>query len=340
MIAQVLSSALAMVAATLGLLVVSVFFEVAIGMAHSWWQWIVGLAVAGALAAVGIAIIFAAMMKTVAVTAAGWLGMLTGRVPHDHAPGRRNARRGLGDLILFALAAGLGLRLYHAGAAGGELNWAIEGLLLTGSGVVFGLLAAVPRFYFARRGRGDPVGPKTERGGFRRKRDQPRGGDADPEAGADVAVLVTAGLTAIALSMCAANVIATARLRDGRATLPYAEWVRGCVDPDGSVEECARDVELTLVPRRTTRLRVEVVSGCEVELTDQEGAAVATLTAAELRALGVDRGDGRDQRLRLVFDPRPGVHYRIGLQSGGSACTYSVRYLAEPSGPAPGEAGR
>lgn len=347
--AQLLLSVLSIAATTLGLLIIAVFFEVGIGEANAWWQWILGLGLAAGFAALGLALIFGAMMQTVAMTAAGWLGMMTGRVPWGFAPHQGNLGRGVGDLALFGLSSWLGFRLYRAGATGVEANWAIEGLFLMGAGVAFGLVASVPRFYFAFRARGAEVEPKPEKGRKRGKRGkrgkhakqderkQERGGRLeDVDSGIDVAVLFTAGLAGIALSMCTANVVATARVRDGVATLPYADWVEGCVDPSQTLSECSERAELTLIPRHQTRLRIEYLGSCDIEILGPDGAPPVGLGYEAMKKLGIESGDGNDERRRLILDPPPGARYQFRITSPKrESCRYNVRYLDEPTGPAP-----
>ena len=131
--------AASIVGTTLGMLVIAVFYQVAIDMADSWWAWIIGLAIATGLAVVALGVIYMAMAATVAVSALGWGGMFAGRVPAGFGPGDRNLARAAGGLALFGLSAWAGIALYRAGLRAGQINWSTEGMMLVAAGVLFGL---------------------------------------------------------------------------------------------------------------------------------------------------------------------------------------------------------
>lgn len=330
-----------MVAATLGLLLIAAFYEVAIDTADVWWKWLVALPIATAVALVGLAIIYVGMDATAARTATGWLGMFAGRVPPGYGPGDGNLGAGVAGLVLFVAAAVLGVMLYRKGVGSGQLNWAIEGLALVGSGAVFGLAAAVPRLYFACRASGDVV--REIAGGHGRRH---RGVNEHDHAKSDersvatsgaegVTVLLTAGLLGVALSMCTANTVMHQRLRDGVATMPYADWLDGCVDADATLPECAPAARLTLIPREARPLRLEVMTHCKWELRTTDGDEVQRLDSAAKQALGIEPS-APGERERIVFVPTPRTTYEVLIAaSGKDVCAYSVRYLFEPTGRVP-----
>jgi len=329
---------LVIVGTTLGLIATAAFFEVGVDIASAWWEWVIGLAIASVVAFFALAIIFAATSSSIGVTAVGWLGIFVGRVPPGFGRGDHNLQRAIGDLALFAGAAYLGRALYLHGDAEGQLNWALEGLFLIGAGVVFGLLAAIPRLYFAtKRGRGEVValdGLRPDRGrrAARRQKAREKGRDKQelPAAAEDVAVLITLAMLGVALSMAVVNSVFKLRTRDGRATLPYNDWLEGCLDRD--LPECSKDATFSFTARSRDRVRVEVVGQCASTLRTATGEAVATLGAAELKARGIPL-PARGARSRLVFDPAPGTEYHVKLTTeSDDVCFYSVRYLDEPTG--------
>lgn len=331
---------LVIIATTLGLIAIAAFFEVAVEISTAWWEWIIGLTIATVVAFFALGIILVAISSSVGMTAVGWLGIFAGRVPPGFGRGANNLQRAIGNLALFGGAVYLGRRLYLHGDAEGELNWALEGLFLMGAGVLFGLLAAVPRLYFAtKRGWGevirlDGLRPESSRRAARRQRARDEGRDKDelPEAAENIAVLITLAMLGVGLSMAVVNSTFMLRTRDGRATLPYNDWLEGCIDRDRDLPECSVDAIFSFTARRADRLRVEVSGQCPATLRDTAGEGIATLDETEKKALGIPPSE-RGERTRWVFDPAPGTEYRVHLEPGGDgACFYSVRYLEEPTG--------
>lgn len=296
----------AAVALTLGLLIISAFTEAAFGDASAWWQWLIGLAVAGGLSALGAMMIYAVASKVLEPIAAGWMAWISGAAPPVESGSRAAA---LADFALFGATTFVGWQLYKIGREAGQGNWATGGVLLIAYGVLFGLGAAVPQVALA--GRASTKGQRRVTTG---------------EHG--VAVLFTVGVIGIALAMATVNLIFTARVHDGVAPVPEADWVRGCVSSE--LTGCSPRAELTITPRRAARLRLEYLSQCSVRLTDATDGAVEVLPAAELRRLGVASGDGRNDRARVIFDAPRGARYVVHVEPTSNVCTFAVRYLEEP----------
>lgn len=303
----------AIIGIVLSVLVINVFYATAFEMGTAWWAWIIGGAVATGFAAVAAGVLFMVLHATVGVMVVGWMGMLTGRQPVGYGPGDHNLSRGLGGVIFFAAALVLGRMLYRAGVDDGQVNWAVEGLMLMGGGTVIGLFGAVPRLYYAARGRGGHM--------HRFSRNRKKRG----EASAQVSLLLSLALVSIALSMCVTDTVQQVRARSGAATLAYGDWFDGCVEPDGDLPECAPRVSLRLVPRRAVPLRVEYITGCRVR--------ILTASGDEVPGLSIQGSAGSDRR-RASFDAVAGVDYRVELEASegarSNACVYSVRYFDEP----------
>ncbi len=312
-IKELAAGVLAIVAITLGLVVIAVINETAIEMATVWWQWIVGLAISGAISAVALAVIFAATLSTVGTMAAGWVGMLAGRVPAGFADRRANLGSGIGGLLLCAACGILGVVLYRAGLRDGNANWAVEGLFLAAGGMVLGVGPAIPRLYFAARGAGDPVEKRSKKQRWRNKR---KNKESDG-AGAGAAVVATAALLSIGLSMCTADLIATMDTRDGKATLRYGDWLEGCLDASGQLEdECPKRMDATLDPRVRGSLQLEWLGRCDVAIEKAGGGQPG----------GKARLGGLDERSRWSL---PAGRYHVAVTTK-TDCAYMIRYRSAP----------
>ncbi len=214
---------LAMAALLLGLMLIKIFFGLAVSETSEVWQAPIAFGLALAATGLGLAMVFVAVRATTSQMAEGWLGMLTGRVPPGH--GRDgDGLRGVMALALLAAAAYFGLLLFRKGAREGELNWALEGLFLMASGVVFGLLPAIPRLYFAARG-GSGGGTGKQR------RDRPgRGTGGDGGAGRragkgvkdGVTLFVTLAVLGVGLGLAAIDITVAARDRGKVVAKPGA----------------------------------------------------------------------------------------------------------------------
>lgn len=314
------------VGTALGLLVIAVFFDTALAMGEAAWQLVVGLAVATGLAVLALGAIHAAMAASVGRTAIGWWGMVAGRVPPGFGRGDHNLGRAVGDLAAFGLGLPAGLALSRHGMAAGNGGLAIAGLMLAGAAVLFGLVAAVPRLYFALRGSGRSVSA-VERAGRRRGRARTAGGAGGADRADDVALLVTAGLLGIALSMCTARTIERRREDDPRRALARGDWARGCVATPATAG-CPAAVTITLAPRRARPLRLESLSSCVIALATVDGRPVRARDPAALAALAARQG-ATDEVRRFELDVDPGVVYRLtpAPPSGLPRCGFSVRYV-------------
>ena len=140
-------------ATALGVLLIAVFFQVGAEEATGWWQAILSFGVALAVTAVAAAIIGWAADRVLATAAIGWFGLFSGRTPKEFGAKQKNGVRAAANLILLAISVPLGIMLFRRGVQQDMANWAITGLFFAGSGVLFGLGPAVPRIYFASRGR-------------------------------------------------------------------------------------------------------------------------------------------------------------------------------------------
>ncbi len=327
------------VATALAVLVIAVFYDVALDLAGAAWEYAVGLAVATGLAVGALAVIHRGMTATVGRTAVGWWGMVAGRVPAGFGPGDRNAARAAGDVLAFAIATPAGLALAARGARDGQHGWSTAGLMLVAAGVVFGLIAAVPRLYFAHRQRGrrrddgrrDDAAPEVAKRGRRRGRGR---GTRDGAPGAspadradDVAVLVTAALLGIALSMCTASTLARWRERHGPRELARGDWLEGCAAVEPGADACPAAVDITLVPRRARLLRVEAVTTCALSVATADGRAVVTPDEAAMRA-AAERPPREITTQAFRLDASDGARYVLTLRPppGAPACRFSVRY--------------
>ncbi len=320
---------LAIVAMTLGLLLIAVFFEVAVEESSEWWNWPIAFGLALTVTGVALFLIGGAAVYTCVEAALGWTGMLAGYRPEGFDRRAGNRTRAIADLMLFVLCGYLGLRLFRHGAAEGALNWAIEGLFFAGAGVVFGLLPLVPRLYFelSRKGRGAPRQPRRERGA---KRAQAESGDdkLDRKLGDGVVVLVGLAALGIGLSMAVTNTTATLRMRDGRATLAYGDWADGCV---GEIDCPSEEARLTIVAKRSGLIRVEYLGDCEFELLDGDGGKLPTIDIETMARLGVPaKRYGEKDRASRVFEAASGRSYQVRVT--GKCAFYSVRYFAERTG--------
>lgn len=323
------------VATALAVLVIAVFYDVALDLAGAAWEYAVGLAVATALAVGALAVIHQGMAATVGRTAVGWWGMMAGRVPAGFGPGDRNAARAAGDVLAFAIATPAGLALAARGARDGQHGWSTAGLMLVAAGVVFGLIAAVPRLYFARRRLDDArradAASEGARRGRRRRRGQRDGtpGASPADRADDVAVLVTAALLGIALSMCTASTLARWRERHGPRELARGDWLAGCaaVEPEAGADACPAAVDVTLVPRRARVLRVEAVTTCALSVATADGRAVVTPDEAAMRA-AAERPPREITTQAFRLDASDGARYVLTLRPppGAPACRFSVRY--------------
>ncbi len=324
---------LAIVGITLGLLLIAVFFEVAVDSIEAWWHPPLSLGLALGISLFALAGVYAAVDATLSRAAAGWLGMLAGRPAPGFSPGDSNGARALASLSLLLFCTVTGVMLFRHGAGAGAVNWAIEGLFLVAAGLVLGLVPIIPRLYFMRRhasyGRGRKSAGASRRRGkrnagarfrFTRERDS---GDSRVSLFACLAIL------GIGLSMAVAGTVASLRLRDGRAALAYGDWAEGCVEPGGDSFSCASDVRLTLIPAYDRRLRIEPI-GCPIELHTSDGAVAPRLSASQMRKLGFEQ-PGLDQQPTIVFDPVPDQVYEITVAAkpGEDSCHYAVRYLVE-----------
>ncbi len=208
------TSLLAMAALLLGLMLIKIFFGLAVSETTEVWQAPISFGLALAATGLGLAMVFVAVRATTSKMAEGWLGMLTGRVPPGHGRGGDGLRGGMA-LALLAAAAYFGLLLFRKGAREGQLNWALEGLFLMASGVVFGLLPAIPLLYFARRGAGGG-------GTGKQRRDRPgrgtgggggAGGRANKGVSDGVTLFVTLAVLGIGLGLAAIDITVAARDR-------------------------------------------------------------------------------------------------------------------------------
>lgn len=145
----------AVIGATLGLALIMSGITAPLDESEEWWQWLISVPLGLAVAALGCGLAAGSGGLLFNRVALGWYGMFDGSMPQEeYGPRVNNGARALADALYLVLALALGFLWFRAGAAGGELNWSMEGLLLAFSGVVFGLGSLVPRLYFRRPGRG------------------------------------------------------------------------------------------------------------------------------------------------------------------------------------------
>ncbi|MCC6997975.1 MAG: hypothetical protein IT370_25400 [Deltaproteobacteria bacterium] len=213
---------LAMAALLLGLMLIKIFFGLAVSETSAVWQAPIAFGLALAATALGLTMVYAAVRATTSQMAEGWLGLLTGRVPPGYARGG-DGLRGVMALALLGAACYFGLLLFRKGAREGELNWALEGLFLMAGGLVFGLLPAIPRLYFAGRGAGGTAQQRRDRPG------RGSGGDGGKRAGKGVrdgvTLFVTLAVLGVGLGLAAIDITVAARDR-GKVVARPAPGVR------------------------------------------------------------------------------------------------------------------
>lgn len=274
------------------------------GDAASWWQWGVGALVAAGAAAVVAVLAFAGIGHAASTGAAAWLALLAG------AQARHRRADGVGALLAGVLAVAGGLWLRGRGVAAGEARWATMGVLAIAAGAGLGLVPAVAMLWTTRRAPAALAGSR----------------DQEPSAKGGIQLVIAAATIGLTLAMAAVEIVAVARLRDGRATLAPGDWADGCVVASG--QTCPRDARLAFVTPRSGQVRVEAIANCDVTLHDAFDAPLSVLTDAAVRALGLTPGDGTERRRQLLAEVAPGAPVAVVVRPRGEqACAYSVRYL-------------
>lgn len=323
---------LAIPSVALGLLLIAVFFQVAAENSEG-----VGTAVIAfglALAATGLGALLVGWVATLLLgpAAVGWLAMFSGQRPVEFGPGENNLGRGLANLAFAAIAAGLGLLLFRHGVTEGEQNWAIEGLFLAATALVLGLIPAVPRLYFAKRGAAR---------------------QATEEVSSDGVIgFVVAAAVGIGLSLALCFGVAEGRPQTGERALRPGTWHTGCVTGK-QFKGCVAEARFTLVAREAELRRDAPPSADRWRLTlEQRGqCASVKLEAGDERPLReVPWSDLRRAQIKTYFpehelrvralDVAAGQRILLRVTTSANWCTFKVRYLPRAPRPQPGGGAR
>jgi hypothetical protein len=306
---------LAVPSLALGLLVIAVFFQTAAESSSGVWQAIVAFGLAIAASLVGLLLVGWVAARVMGPAAAGWLGIFSGQVPEEFAPDQRNGSRALANLLLLGACLLLGSLLFRHGVREGELNWAIEGLFLAGSGVVLGLLPAVPRLRFARG---------------------PRGLRPEPVESEGVITFIVAAALGVGLSLAVSFGVTEKWPRQGPRTLRPLVWHSGCVSQ--ATELCPARARFTLVAAERGRYLVDLRDLCaRLAFTAGDGRPVREVAWVELNRAGIETYDKEREIKTRVIDADAGQRIQLEVTTergepgsiANKSCVFKVRYRLE-----------
>lgn len=306
---------LAVPSLALGLLVIAVFFQTAAESADGLWQAVIAFGLAVAASLVGLLLVGWVAARVLGPAAAGWLGIFSGQVPAAFAPRARNGSRALADLLVFAVCLLLGILLFRHGVREGELNWAIEGLFLAGSGVVLGLVPAVPRLRFARG---------------------PRGVTPEPMESEGVITFIVAAALGVGLSLAVSFGVTEKWPRQGPRTLRPLIWHSACVSQ--AAELCPARALFTLVAAERGRYLVDLRDSCaRLAFSTEDGRPAREVAWADLHLAGIKTYDKeREIRTRAIdADAGQRIQLEVTTERGkpgaiaDRSCVFKVRYREE-----------
>lgn len=295
---------LAIPSLVLGLLLIAIFFQTAAEYAVGVWQAIIAFAVALAATVIGLMLVGWVAALVLGPAAVGWVAMFSGQLPQEFAPGQRNGGRALANLMLAAICLPLGVLLFRHGVREGELNWAIEGLFLAGSGVILGLLPAIPRLYFSR------WRPEAE---------------PEPVEGEAVIAFIVAASLGVGLSL--AVCFGFEGRQRGEQQMRPGVWHTGCVTNYG--DSCPPGATYVLLSKTRREHYIDLRGGCasvtfrpgddrpvqEVEWVDLHRRGIETYNRErEIRTRVVRLRAGQ----RILLEVKPPDEKRI--------CSFKVRY--------------
>lgn len=329
---EVGAALLALPAMALGLLLIAVFFQVAVEMSSAWWEWIVAMGVALGVSGVALAIIGLAVTVSARRMAVGWMGMFSGRVPAPYVRLDDARIAAWSGLAIAVIVIPLGLLLFRAGLGADMTNWSIAGLFFAAGGVLFGLLPAVPGFFFLR---------DTAR---RRPHD-------DEPNGEHLETFLVLAFLGVSLGLAVSFTFDDRRQRDTAptneervasrpaTTTPGRRFRAGCVTHRGGFGCDKGFVRLPLRLQPGQRIRVEYVARhCRVQLTRAEGGVQLGWPPRRIRdASGawIPYGAYRE------FTPRAGARYIISFAPPGtSPCLWRLRYFPAGRSAAPARPAR